>query len=721
MHARHRSPGNGYRSSSMGIGGVAASSRISPEGSVRGHVGYNSDYRGYNRGFGRGQPKPFQPPPPPRRGDVFVEAGRMATEYLVSKGLLPPNVLSGKWQNGSLKNQLGDFLGLRPQEGDNLPLPPDGRPSALARLGDAASDAGSSRKRFPDELNSVGSRNYMRGRRRMGSFKGYGSEWNREIARSGSWSEKSRASPDKDGNDDAFSGYQEEQQVGIDVGSAEQKFVPSESAPSSELAPKSDAASNLETASEKYQLPDDAGSKGSSSKIEEYPPPEADLALTEKSDGPELAIVGNEGVKDGSNVDGPENQSVTEDITMQQCPEPDDPASKNGGDLLRHCRFAKVPTKTRSSLTTRGSKVDPVLLSEDETANDSGQAKEPGAPVEGDALLVQSQSVKCIDADIQKAPSEEDAGESNLFALGQEKCMRSRSFPERSFMNMQESSEGPPGFGTCKSMVIERGEKRPAEHSDSSEGTKKPREWAGSLDTHADGYFHLSNSRGKQQTTEEGGCSPGDKLTLVADQKGPADISMFPTGDVEPCIEFAEEKQLFPGSFKICDLNLMEASDINDSHDANPVLMFPSIPQSKIESAPVDIDLSMSSNCNAPDRYGRHEANGKDVEVIDLESDVVQEDKTLDNSERKEGMVFPGLESFPTHAENANDIPDGQDGYGLMISELLGADIPNCSSVPPDVNSMHNEMVIHNGEGILGDDDSIYMSLGEIPISMPDI
>ena len=59
--------------------------------------------------------------------------------------------------------------------------------------------------------------------------------------------------------------------------------------------------------------------------------------------------------------------------------------------------------------------------------------------------------------------------------------------------------------------------------------------------------------------------------------------------------------------------------------------------------------------------------------------------------------MFPGLEGFPNHPHNAADIHDVQDGYGLMISESLGSDFPNCSSVPGDMNSVHNEMGLHNG------------------------
>lgn len=50
------------------------------------------------------------------------------------------------------------------------------------------------------------------------------------------------------------------------------------------------------------------------------------------------------------------------------------------------------------------------------------------------------------------------------------------------------------------------------------------------------------------------------------------------------------------------------------------------------------------------------------------------------------------------NTQNVNDISGVQDGYGLMISELLGNDMPNCSSVPPDVNSLHSEMGLNNGE-----------------------
>ncbi|KAK8573480.1 hypothetical protein V6N13_100274 [Hibiscus sabdariffa] len=78
-----------------------SSSWISPETSGTCHEFYNSTYCSFKRGFGHGQShsKPFQShPPPPRQGtDIFIEAGRLAAEYLVSQGLLLPTVMPAKW------------------------------------------------------------------------------------------------------------------------------------------------------------------------------------------------------------------------------------------------------------------------------------------------------------------------------------------------------------------------------------------------------------------------------------------------------------------------------------------------------------------------------------------------------------------------------------------------------------------------------------------------
>lgn len=59
---------------------------------------------------------------------------------------------------------------------------------------------------------------------------------------------------------------------------------------------------------------------------------------------------------------------------------------------------------------------------------------------------------------------------------------------------------------------------------------------------------------------------------------------------------------------------------------------------------------------------------------------------------------YNGLEGFPKHTQNSGDIPDVQDGYGLMTSELLGNDFSSRSSIPQDINSINNAIDLHNGE-----------------------
>ena len=209
-----------------------------------------------------------------------------------------------------------------------------------------------------------------------------------------------------------------------------------------------------------------------------------------------------------------------------------------------------------------------------------------------------------------------------IVALGL--CVRSQSFPDRSFMNEQESNGGPPGFGRCSSMIMERDEKRTAQHSDI---------WVPS----AEEYLHISNLKGKQPSSQDGSRTPDEEVMLASNPERPVDMSLFQRGDAEPCIDYAEEKQLFPGSFKICDLNLMEASEVNENPDPDPdpILIFQSIPESKKDETPVDVDLSISNSCNMSVKYGKHGADGKEVEVIDLENDSVQEDKAFITSERK--------------------------------------------------------------------------------------
>ncbi|GMI85173.1 hypothetical protein like AT4G26450 [Hibiscus trionum] len=724
MHARHRNAGNDYRSNSMTMG--LSSSRISPETSGRGPGFYNSEYRSFKRGFGRGQshPKSFQShPPPPREGtDIFMQAGRLAAEYLVSQGLLPPSVLPAKWQNGRLKKQMGDYQDYRSQEGDNLHLPSDGRTSALARLRNSNSDLGLGRRRYVDDNNSSWSRNLSKGRRKDGSYRG------RECGGSGSWSDRIRGSPDFEIDDDNVSGHHEESQVGKDVGNGLQKNA------LSEFAPKGEEFDNFD---DKYNLQDELSSKASSSGAEKDLKSVADGELLKRSsDSTDFRMEAGE-LRDGSNDSvETEEEGILKDSSFKHSSTEDDVSGKTSTDLLALCNFAKVPTKTRSSLTLKNLKADSVSINEQESVSDFETPNGPQALLEdnslggssGDLLLNKSQDSK-PDSELSKDLSVHSFGLDHMYGVELGKCTRSQSFPDRALLHdsEQELVQDMPGLQRSCSMVAlkDRGEKRGLEQSDLSGGAKKPREWLEPVTTKTE-FLPFSDFEDKKVGLADGIASTSEEVGVIV-EKGIQDSlgsnSHYPGGDGESSVNYVQEKQLFPNAFKICDLNLMQTSDINESHHNDAIIMYSSAPETKIEAATIGIDLSMS-NSNVSAGGNRHANNCKEIEVIDLDNDCTQGDKTVDNLERKNEPMFVSMNG------DMIDVPDQYDG--LMITEFL-RHFPNC---PPDdinahplqnenintlqtedINPLQNEMGLHNGEGTLADDDSIYMSLGEIPLS----
>lgn len=671
MHAKHRNgPGNGYRPNALGMGSVASASRIPPEGSMRGNRVYNSEYRSYNRGgYGSGGPsKQFQPPPlpPPREPDVFMEAGRMAAEYLISKGVLPPNAISGKWQNDSLKD---NFQGFRAHEAENIQMSADNHASVHSRVGNAALDVGPGRRRYSDELNSMGSRNSIRGRKRSGSFKISGAEMNRELGRSVSWAGKIR-SPSMEADNDTSAGK--------DGSSGVQNSSPGET--TQEVVSGTDTDSGLE----KCNLVEDANGKDSSMSIEKCLSPDAGEPIKTSDDANDEYEV----VKEGR-IEKDLQQKHDENKVITSSGMEDGLVSEDHVDLVKHCKFVNVPTKARSSLTTKVSKNDGAPINEDDSISKR-------------KLLEDSRVHDVIDVDVDNPAVSASSHQSlELESL-------------QSDVPVLENEMDVTYSTSMNSMLMERGEKRVIDfNTEGREDYKKLRQWVPSGDSQADCSPLKSSSM--EPILQEPGTSQSSHLIQSSDQNS-LDISIFPK-DHADLGELMEVKQLFPGSFKTCDLNLVGACDVNENHDADRTLVFPSITQTGQVNTPIDVDLSMSNNGNLPNRNGKHGVNDKDIEVIDLEKDSAHEDQTFHNPERRGDTVFTDLDGFSNNVHNANGDPDVQDGYGLMISELLGNDSSSCSSVT-GLNSLHSQIGLPSTEGILADDDSIYMSLGEIPISL---
>ncbi|GAB4845835.1 hypothetical protein Ancab_024839 [Ancistrocladus abbreviatus] len=713
MHARHRSPGHGYKSNAMGMG--MTTSRISPDASTRSsHGGCNSDNRNFSRSFGRGRPKIFQSLqplptllPPSQRGDLFFEAGRLAVEYLVSQGLLPPDVLSSKYQDGSLKRTPMDMQDLRSQGGENVNSLTEGQSTATGRLGNAIPDVFPGRRRSPNDYGSTGSRNSIRERRKFGSSRSYSSDWSRGNGRgSGSWSDKASATKDMQSDNDIVSARGDPKEA---HGNFHRSLM-------NEFAAKVDEMHGLLEETECHPSVDVDPGIISCNSAENL----SIKSSEEAAKGSDLLNAEYREIGNGSN--GDIEKQVARDLGNQHCEEEADTKSNNGPDLLKLCSSAKVPTRIRSSLTNRSLEIDsPSVVEEiivDNTVPAGGlilsvQANLENGPA-GTALPNESRS--CLDSGCDSSASthpEGDAGRlDSADAVEQENCVKPQSLLDAAFMHEQRLTERLPELGSSSSITNDRGEKRTLGDEGGREGTKKPKEWL-SVSTNC-GHFQLSEPKEKQLNSQEEMASSCGFVMKPTAKESSTSSELSKSGD-DPSDEYIEEKQLFPNAFKICDLNLMEASDINENHD-DPILIYPSIAAANNE-VPVDIDLSISNNCNLINEYSKFGATGKEIEVIDLGTDSLHEDRSFNNSTRKMQDELTSLERFPNHDQMLHD-PHAQDGYGLMISELIGTDIPDGSSVQPEIDSLHNEMGLHQNEGLLNDDDQIYMQLGEIPIKI---
>lgn len=673
------------------MGGMA-SSRISPEASLPRSFSYNrsSSFGGGGRGRGMPPPKPYQPPPspaplpPPRKADILMEAGRLATEYLVSQGVLPPSVLSERWPgNGNTKtDQLLDFQ-----------MTNDGRTSALSRLGNGSSD---------------GLRN--RTKRRVGNVRDYGYDWGRDNS-------KSQNSPDMEPENDFSYGQFGREERRSDVDSSGGGIS---KAAGDEMPSKSDAAGNLGTAQQSYDFFDNIGSKTNSSttvsEVSFASVPEDSNASGEMN----LSNMEIDEGKDLTNSDGSMKQNAMEGLSthVEHMEMESDITNKDGNDLLSLCSFGNWSTRTRSSLTGKGSKVDSTEETEHDTPLDGHEASKENSSENllNFMLANQAQGSKCLDSEVSRDPSPQNVGGvgvlGSTLAVKKVECAGPQSLLDSS-VTEQESGQDFSEFGSLSSLVKDRGEKRVLVDDDNREGSKRPREWISTAVASNDEYFRLHSFSPNPPLTHQSNAPV--VVVEIVDEDKLFDVSLLPRSESESGIEPKEEKQLFPHSFKICDLNLMESTDMTGTHDRDSVYGLPSTMEAN-KGVQVDVDLSMSNSCTRSDDYNRSATDAKDTEVVDLEDDSAIEDGDIDTSEKKTGTAHSSLEDFQNPMDSTGDHPDAQDGYGLMISELLGNDISSCSSVAVDITGLHNEMGLPNGAEIL-DDDPIYLSLGEIPIS----
>lgn len=613
-------------------------------------------------------------------GDIFMEAGRLAAEYLVSQGLLPPNVLSLKWHNqnhngGSFKKHGGGVgVGEIPVEG--------GRTSALARLGSAVLDGGPSSGRRKLGFDEFG----QKGRRRGSFSRSNGLDnWGREYRRNGSWSDRFRGAPDfrdddegggsGSGNGNASGGgvrqQDEEQHQHQQVSSGGVDNV-SQKSNLNEFVPRSEEGDDLDAAMDKDKDMDRVSGElldlKQSSSGAGKDACDMDVELVKSSNDLENLSAGVKEVKDGTGNNDNDKLSISKNLSAQSNDQENGSSSRACTDLLSLCKSVKVPTKTRSSLAHKNSKALPHQDNGDEIIHDIVDLQGPEVLAEnesvkdsssGDLLSDKTYDLVHLDSDtaeVEPVHAAEDMKELDtaceaeaVQSIGSQsgqdavQSIGSQSDQDRGYIHdkNQESIATLPEYGSCSSMSEERGEKRLAEDDDVREETKRLREWLPSPVQKTAEYFLHNNPIEVKKSPVEDEISHIDKVSITtSDQGSLMSTSQFTEDGDRPFFQCSEEKPSLPSAFRTCDLNLIEASEVHDNHVDHPVLIYPPpVSETKKAVGPVDIDLSMS-HAGVSGKFSTHATNGKEIEVIDLENDSIQEERPIDSMDRKYAFPF---------------------------------------------------------------------------------
>ncbi|XP_038988632.1 uncharacterized protein At4g26450-like isoform X1 [Phoenix dactylifera] len=661
MQERHRSP---------------APRRISPESPVRGQRKFKpySNYRNFQRrSFDGDQPKRCSDSPP-QKTDVWIEAGRLAAEYLVSKGLLSPSLLPGQ------SPRKEDNKVLKEKERDSLV--PESRTSAFARLGNAFPEVGHGRRRRnDDDHDRMGSRNYLR--RRMGHYsRGQGSNWLRDNVRNARWIERSsRYSNSGDEDNDLAPHFHRSRWSGFDKGRGSAMRSPADEGYS-----RSDRISQLR--SEKEDV-DEIRSKVSSSRVKR------DRSIVSRWDL-------NEGDDDGTtfnsvNADELKSDSSS-DLKKKDIAVEDRPRRMDDNNLWNVISPLKVPKKPRSSVRLKSPKFDQV---------DQGPTTE--------AKITLGATAK----EAFKVALEEDL---DMNIINSSKChepvlsaIQSVQPAEESVKLQYQSIERPSGLGTFRPIVDMREEVSFVQCSNETEGIKHQRHSSSSRIAQENEHSCLHGLSAKPSNPYDENLSLVKEMVDVAEPEKLEDPVLLPKNKSEVNVMLEEEKQLPHSSCRNFDLNIIETPEITEIPDVpTGDHLHTSLPALETEKKlPIYPGFLMGNTTNADYEHRQLVNNEKVIEVINVEDESPAEDNVCNHLKSNE-TIYSGLDNFLSHTAHV-DLSGIQDGCSFSVSNYLATATLGHPSTQPNLSDLPTGMSPHDAVAIPVDDDPIYMSLEEIP------
>ncbi|CAL5032079.1 unnamed protein product [Urochloa decumbens] len=693
--------------------------------------------RGGGGAYSRG-PKQFYPPPPPppaaaplpaaalpppsplNKYEVLMEAGRLAAEYLVAKGVLPPGSLQ---QRGAAVGA-GGWGQLPPPP----PLPAGQEASAYynARNGRRQVDdecgirnARSRRNRGGDYASSNNSYYNGRGKRKFGADNRY-PDSGRERGRNRGYSD-TRSYDDDD--EDGAPGFKRERRSsgGIDevgssmsgvagegpsskaeaMGESELEDTGSKASSNSNVRQKADAPQEVDDENEANKMQEDSvvsnsevleqtlncegnSNNDSSGVVQEAETKHLPVSSGEKVLGgrPEDSDILSEKFEDDKIM----HEKAEDDTTSDEVSVMETDLLNDSINLLNYCSFARVPTRPRSVLANRnaGPAQREVAVSGQANLVTTEEMSQPA--MDGEA---NTNSITCIEEDSKdEVVRQEHAEQSTICNHVAESATFHENVTQGETEEMEEQKNIPQHYGV--------------------EDNKEPNELSPSFASHQNS-FSLQVEKGIQIYNLD--TPPQDEVLIDPPEKGKTvDSELLPNIKVEAAVTMEDEKLGQSSSFKIRDLNLVGSPEVADMR-ADPRLGQSSTAGCSVEvqdNQQVGFGTTLGNNSSNTDTFL---LGNKSVQVIDIEDDPPIEAGACDNSKAKGEMVYSSMENMTNPPMNDDALHGIQDGYSLGISDFLGADVPCYQSIQTDLQA---GMDLNGSEGITVMDDSIYSSLGDI-------
>ncbi|KAF7079001.1 hypothetical protein CFC21_083322 [Triticum aestivum] len=702
-------------------------------------------------------PRPPLLAPPHRRYEVLMEAGRLAAEYLVSTGVLPPS---------SLQRGGGDPWAVPPPP---LPQPPQEPPAFYDWRRDDYSNGGSYNGRWK--------RKY--GEYRMG-YPDRGREREKERVRLNSNGRRYEEDKDEDGapgfqRDPRSSGENDESRRCVTdevkeaapfmekaVGQLEMK----DTRLNADVRKNADALQELQAENEGEMKEN----KILSSELEMDPNGDVNntsIVVVMEADAkllPDGKVVGEEAEDN--------NKVLCDRIALND----DMEILENGlhvdrRSLLKRCDFAKAPTKPRSCHAHRKSVTETVDLvssregskmvadeaanersltniqpdnREDQIYQESTVSKTAYKEITMEPMLLQENKTLVVtenmkeyrnDAQlhvVQEYKEEQDV--SSLTISQKDNLMQENDLSPLSASRkgglMQETNLSTL-TGTQEDIMIEDANLSPLP------------------DAHNDGLIAETNLSPMADAHNDSLIEESDQSPSTASHE----VTLMQETDITQSLSLHKNNLnlQFKEGAQICDTEIVPKEvglfEFSDQKNIVGVDLFCNAGAETIIQMEEEEKLDQSSSFRIPNNpgFGQHSAPGYSVEphkqlqedfganvgdivggtnnlcqvsldnnsvqVFDIEDDMPIEGAGFDSSKAKNAMICSSMDVIMHPSIHTDDLPVIEDGYNLTLSDYLVADIPCYTSLRPDLQA---GICTNDSEGIPVMDDPIYGSLTDI-------